>query len=37
MRKYFATAYPLAPQAALGVLAPLGLLDLAWLYQPFLA
>ena len=34
--KYVLTAYPLAPQAALGVLAPLGVIDLAWLYQPFL-
>ena len=37
VRKYFATAYPLGAQAALGLVAPLGLLDLAWLYLPFLA
>ncbi len=37
VRKYFASAYPLGSQAALGLLAPLGLLDLAWLYLPFLA
>ncbi|MDQ3647748.1 MAG: hypothetical protein M3433_04055 [Actinomycetota bacterium] len=37
VRKYFATAYPLGPQAALGLLSPLGLIDLAWLYLPFLA
>ncbi len=37
VRKYFVTAYPMGPQAALGLLSPLGLLDLAWLYQPFLA
>ena len=33
---YVDSAYPVAGQAALGVTAPLGLLDLAWLYQPFL-
>lgn len=33
---YVETSYPVAGQAALGVTAPLGLLDLAWLYQPFL-
>ena len=33
---YFGTAYPIGSQAALGVLAPLGVIDLAWLYQPFL-
>lgn len=37
VRKYFASAYPIGPQATLGLLAPLGLLDLAWLYLPFLA
>ena len=37
VRKYFDTAYPLGPQATLGLLAPMGLLDVAWLYQPFLA
>ncbi len=31
------TAYPIGGQAALGVTAPLGVLDLAWLYQPFLS
>jgi hypothetical protein len=30
------TAYPVGGQAALGVTAPLGLIDLMWLYQPFL-
>jgi len=35
--KYVTTSYPVAAQAALGVTAPLGVLDLAWLYQPFLA
>jgi hypothetical protein len=30
------TAYPVAGQATLGVTAPLGVVDLAWLYQPFL-
>jgi hypothetical protein len=33
---YVTTAYPVAAQAALGVTAPLGLIDLAWLYQPFI-
>lgn len=33
---YIATAYPVGGQAALGVTAPLGVLDLMWLYQPFL-
>ncbi|MDP2709991.1 MAG: hypothetical protein Q8O56_02110 [Solirubrobacteraceae bacterium] len=28
--------YPVAPQALLGITAPLGILDLAWLYQPLL-
>jgi hypothetical protein len=37
VRKYFVTAYPLGPQAALGLLSPLGVIDLAWLYQPFMA
>ncbi len=37
MIKYITTSYPVAAQAALGVTAPLGALDLAWLYQPFLA
>jgi hypothetical protein len=33
---YTVTAYPVAPQATLGALAPLGVLDPAWLYQPFI-
>lgn len=33
---YTISAYPVAPQATLGALAPLGLLDIAWLYQPFI-
>ncbi len=37
MNKYVTTSYPVAAQAALGVTAPLGALDLAWLYQPFIA
>ncbi len=37
LRKYVTTLYPVAGQAALGVSAPLGVIDLAWLYQPFLA
>ena len=36
MLKYVTTAYPVAGQATLGVTAPLGLIDLAWLYQPLL-
>jgi len=36
MSAYIDTQYPMATQAALGATAPLGLLDLAWLYQPFL-
>jgi len=36
MLKYVITAYPVAGQATLGVTAPLGLSDLAWLYQPML-
>lgn len=36
MSKYVTTSYPVAGQAALGVTAPLGVLDLAWLYQPLL-
>jgi hypothetical protein len=35
--KYVTSFYPVSGQAALGVTAPLGVLDLAWLYQPFLA
>ena len=37
LSQYAAGSYPVAPQAALGVTAPLGTLDLAWLYQPFIA
>jgi hypothetical protein len=37
VRKYFVSAYPIGPQATLGIISPLGLLDLAWLYLPFLA
>ncbi|MBW3535507.1 MAG: hypothetical protein KY453_09880, partial [Gemmatimonadetes bacterium] len=33
---YITTAYPVGGQTALGVTAPLGIIDLAWLYQPFL-
>ena len=33
---YVLSGYPVAAQAALGVTAPLGVLDLAWLYQPLL-
>ena len=36
LRKYLATAYPIAAQSAVGTVRPLGLIDLAWLYQPFL-
>jgi hypothetical protein len=34
---YIVTAYPVAGQALIGVLAPLAFLDYAWLYQPFFA
>jgi hypothetical protein len=37
MAQYIGTAYPVTGQAAMGVTAPLGLLDIAWLYQPFLS
>ena len=37
LEKYIGTEYPVAPQTTLGVLAPLGVLDLAWLYHAFLA
>jgi hypothetical protein len=37
MLGYVETAYPAAGQAVLGVTGPLGLVDLAWLYQPLLA
>jgi hypothetical protein len=36
LSQYATGNYPVAPQAALGVTAPLGTLDLAWLYQPFM-
>jgi hypothetical protein len=36
MTSYLASHYPSGAQAALGVTGPLGVLDLAWLYQPFL-
>ncbi len=36
LSKYLTTAYPVAAQSSLGALAPLGVIDLAWLYQPFL-
>lgn len=34
---YLLSGYPAAGQAALGVTAPLGIVDLAWLYQPWLS
>lgn len=34
---YVAGSYPVAAQAALGMTAPLGVLDIAWLYQPFMS
>ncbi|HWC28399.1 MAG TPA: hypothetical protein VG474_17545 [Solirubrobacteraceae bacterium] len=34
---YLASHYPIGAQAALGVSAPLGLLEVSWLYQPFLS
>lgn len=37
MLSYVTSAYPLGGQAAFGVTGTLGILDLAWLYQPFLA
>ena len=37
MAKYVTSSYPVAAQAALGVTAPLGTVDIAWLYQPYLA
>ncbi|HTN26007.1 MAG TPA: hypothetical protein VL120_18605 [Solirubrobacteraceae bacterium] len=37
MTSYIASRYPIGGQAALGITAPLGVLDLAWLYQPFLS
>jgi hypothetical protein len=37
MVSYLASNYPVGGQALLGVTAPLGALDLAWLYQPLLS
>lgn len=37
MIKYVTSSYPVSGQAALGITAPLGILDIAWLYQPFMA
>jgi hypothetical protein len=37
MLTYLASNYPVGGQALLGVTAPLGTLDLAWLYQPLLS
>lgn len=37
LEKYIVSAYPVASQATLGALSPLGLIDLAWLYQPYLS
>ena len=34
---YILTSYPVAAQTLLGVTAPLGIVDLAWLYQPLLS
>ena len=34
---YVASGYPVAGQAVLGVTRPLGVLDVAWLYQPLLS
>lgn len=34
---YILTSYPVAAQTVLGVTAPLGIVDLAWLYQPLLS
>ncbi|MDQ3678563.1 MAG: DUF3488 domain-containing protein, partial [Actinomycetota bacterium] len=36
MLAYVQSSYPVGGQVALGVTAPLGVLDAAWLYQPFL-
>lgn len=36
LEKYIVTAYPVGSQAAFGALSPLGVLDPAWLYQPYL-
>ena len=37
LTKYLSSQYPVGAQASLGVLAPLGFSQIAWLYQPFLA
>lgn len=37
LEKYIVSAYPVASQATLGALSPLGALDVAWLYQPYLS
>ncbi len=37
MGSYITSRYPVGGQAALGVTAPLGILEIAWLYQPFLS
>ncbi len=37
MGSYITSRYPVGAQAALGITAPLGALEIAWLYQPFLA
>lgn len=37
LRSYVESSYPVTGQATLGVTAPLGVLDLAWLYQPLLS
>lgn len=37
MGSYVSSRYPVGAQAALGVTAPLGILQIAWLYQPFLS
>jgi hypothetical protein len=37
LEKYFDSHYPVGAQATLGVLSPVGVVDLAWLYQPFLS
>ena len=37
MGSYITSRYPAGAQAALGVTAPLGVLEIAWLYQPFLS
>ena len=35
--KYLSSQYPVAAQATLGALAPVGFQEMAWLYQPFLS